>query len=94
MKFLLFTLLSFLTLSAVSQNEIVLRFDHMAGDQPLELNTEYAVPDQGNNENITRREQMITQLEFMTLEQLHAVRDEMETWSQLCLDGLEKLAEE
>ncbi|OQY03431.1 MAG: hypothetical protein B6I25_08065 [Planctomycetales bacterium 4572_13] len=45
-----------------------------------------------DNENVTRREQMITQLEFMTLEQLHAVRDEMETWSQLCLDGLEKLA--
>ncbi|RKY11718.1 MAG: hypothetical protein DRP52_05525 [Planctomycetota bacterium] len=45
-----------------------------------------------DNENVTRREQMITQLEFMTLEQLRAVRDEMETWSQLCLDGLEKLA--
>jgi predicted NUDIX family phosphoesterase len=45
-----------------------------------------------DNENVTRNEQMITQLEFMTLEQLHAVRDEMETWSQLCLDGLEKLA--
>jgi predicted NUDIX family phosphoesterase len=45
------------------------------------------------NENVTRNEQMITQLEFMTLEQLHAVRDEMETWSQLCLDGLEKLAQ-
>lgn len=47
-----------------------------------------------DNENVTRNEQMITQLEFMTLEQLHAVRDEMETWSQLCLDGLEKLATE
>ena len=45
-----------------------------------------------DNENITRNEQMITQLEFKTLEELHAVRDEMETWSQLCLDGLEKLA--
>jgi predicted NUDIX family phosphoesterase len=45
------------------------------------------------NENVTRNEQMITQLEFMTLGQLHAVRDEMETWSQLCLDGLEKLAQ-
>lgn len=44
------------------------------------------------NENVTRNEQMITQLEFKTLEELHAVRDEMETWSQLCLDGLEKLA--
>jgi len=45
-----------------------------------------------DNENVTRNEQMITQLEFMTLDELHAVRDEMETWSQLCLDGLEKLA--
>ena len=45
-----------------------------------------------DNENVTRNEQMITQLEFMTLKQLHAVRDEMETWSQLCLDELEKLA--
>jgi len=45
-----------------------------------------------DNENVTRNEQMITQLEFKTLEELHAVRDEMETWSQLCLDGLEKLA--
>lgn len=44
------------------------------------------------NENVTRNEQMITQLEFKTLDELHAVRDEMETWSQLCLDGLEKLA--
>ena len=44
------------------------------------------------NENVTRNEQMITQLEFKTLEELHAVRNEMETWSQLCLDGLDKLA--
>ena len=64
MKFLLFTLLSFLTLSAVSQNEIVLRFDHMAGDQPLELNTEYAVPDQGYNVNITRLQYYISQIEI------------------------------
>jgi predicted NUDIX family phosphoesterase len=44
------------------------------------------------NENVTRNEQMITQLEFKTLEELRAVRNEMETWSQLCLDGLDKLA--
>ena len=44
------------------------------------------------NENVTRNEQMITQLEVKTLKELHAVRDEMETWSQLCLDGLDKLA--
>lgn len=38
--------------------------------------------------NVTKREQMITQMDFMTLEQLQAVRETMETWSQLCLDGL------
>lgn len=38
--------------------------------------------------NVTKREQMITQMDFMTVEQLRAVRDTMETWSQLCLDGL------
>jgi predicted NUDIX family phosphoesterase len=38
--------------------------------------------------NVTRKEQMITQMEFMTLQELLAVRGEMETWSQLCLDHL------
>jgi predicted NUDIX family phosphoesterase len=38
--------------------------------------------------NVTRKEQMITQMEFMTLPELLAVRGEMETWSQLCLDYL------
>ncbi len=40
---------------------------------------------------VSRREQMITQMEFMTPEELRAVRDQMETWSQLCLDGLEEM---
>ncbi|MBN1126030.1 MAG: NUDIX domain-containing protein [Sedimentisphaerales bacterium] len=44
--------------------------------------------------NVTRREQMITQMGFMTLEELSQVRDTMETWSQLCLDGLEEMARE
>ncbi len=38
--------------------------------------------------NVTRREQMITQMEFMDLDEMARVRDTMETWSQLCLDGL------
>ncbi len=38
--------------------------------------------------NVTKREQMITQMDFLTIEQLQAVRATMETWSQLCLDGL------
>jgi predicted NUDIX family phosphoesterase len=41
--------------------------------------------------NVTRREQMITQMEFMTLDELRQVRDTMETWSQLCLDGLPQM---
>ena len=40
---------------------------------------------------VTRREQMITQMEFMELDALAAVRETMETWSQLCLDGLPRM---
>lgn len=40
---------------------------------------------------VSRREQMITQMEFMGLDELRAVRDQMETWSQLCLDGLDQV---
>ena len=42
---------------------------------------------------VTRREQMITQLGFLSPAELHAVRDSMETWSQLCLDGLDQMRE-
>ena len=38
--------------------------------------------------NITRREQMITQMSFMSLPELQQLRDTMETWSQLCLDNI------
>ncbi len=41
--------------------------------------------------NVTKREQMITQMAFMTLDELQKVRDTMETWSMLCLDGLSKM---
>ena len=43
------------------------------------------------SEDVSKREQMINQLAFMSLDELKEVRDEMETWSQLCLDGLGKL---
>jgi predicted NUDIX family phosphoesterase len=43
--------------------------------------------------NVRRREQMITQMTFMTPDELRRLRDTMETWSQLCLDGLEQMAE-
>ena len=42
-------------------------------------------------ETVTRKEQMITQLTFMTPGELHKVRDSMETWSQLCLEGIPKM---
>jgi predicted NUDIX family phosphoesterase len=39
---------------------------------------------------VSRREQMITQMAFMSPAELRELRDTMETWSQLCLDLLEK----
>ncbi|MBN1391316.1 MAG: NUDIX domain-containing protein [Sedimentisphaerales bacterium] len=42
---------------------------------------------------VGKNEQMITQVSFMTIEELRQVRDSMETWSQLCLDGLSKMSE-
>ncbi len=44
--------------------------------------------------NVTRKEQMITQLTFMSLSELQEVRDTMETWSRLCLDNLARMAAE
>ncbi len=41
--------------------------------------------------SVTKREQMITQMDFLTLEQLRAEAQNMETWSQLCLEGLENI---
>lgn len=40
--------------------------------------------------NVTKREQMITQMAFMTPAELHDVRESLESWSQLCLDRFEK----
>ncbi len=37
---------------------------------------------------VSKREQMITQMDFKTIDELQKVRDTMETWSQLCLTGL------
>ena len=41
--------------------------------------------------NVSKREQMITQMEFMSAAELEKVRESMETWSQLCLDGLAQM---
>jgi predicted NUDIX family phosphoesterase len=42
---------------------------------------------------VTKREQMMTQMAFMSPAELHQVRDTLETWSQLCLDNLGEMAE-
>jgi predicted NUDIX family phosphoesterase len=41
---------------------------------------------------VSRREQMITQVAFMSPDELHELRDTMETWSQLCFDSLDEMA--
>lgn len=40
---------------------------------------------------VVKREQMITQMTFMTADELHEVRETLETWSQKCLDGLDRM---
>jgi predicted NUDIX family phosphoesterase len=37
---------------------------------------------------VAKRESMITQLEFLTPAELRARRDQLETWSQICVDNL------
>ncbi len=44
-----------------------------------------------DSSKIERREQMITRMSFMTIEQLQQVRDSLETWSSLCLEGLNEM---
>ena len=41
---------------------------------------------------VNKREQMITQMTFKTTAELQEIRDTMETWSQLCLRGLDEMA--
>lgn len=40
---------------------------------------------------VDKREAVITNLSFLTGEELRARRETLETWSQLCLDGLDRL---
>ena len=40
---------------------------------------------------VRKKEQVITQVEFLPIKDLLARRDQMETWSQLCLDNLAAL---
>lgn len=41
---------------------------------------------------VNKKEQMITQMGFMSIPELQEVNDTMETWSQICLAGLAKMA--
>ena len=43
--------------------------------------------------NVSKKEQMITRLSFMSPSELQEVRDTMETWSMLCLDHLATISE-
>jgi predicted NUDIX family phosphoesterase len=42
-------------------------------------------------EHVKKKEQVITQMEFIPIKELQAKREQMETWSQLCLDNLDAL---
>jgi predicted NUDIX family phosphoesterase len=44
-------------------------------------------------DTVTRREQMITQMSFFSLDELTQMKDTMETWSSLCVDGLSEMAQ-
>ena len=41
--------------------------------------------------NVEKREAVITNLSFLRADELRSRRETLETWSQLCLDGLERL---
>ena len=43
------------------------------------------------SDDVRKREQMITELQFLDRAQLAARRDAMETWSQICFDHLDRL---
>jgi predicted NUDIX family phosphoesterase len=42
-------------------------------------------------EQVKKNEPVITQVEFVPIEELKAKREQMESWSQLCLDNLDAL---
>jgi|AntAceMinimDraft_16_1070373.scaffolds.fasta_scaffold63995_2 predicted NUDIX family phosphoesterase len=41
-----------------------------------------------NSPKVRKKEQMITQMSFVSSTELQSVRESLETWSSLCLDGL------
>jgi predicted NUDIX family phosphoesterase len=43
--------------------------------------------------SVEKREQMITKMSFADTQELQTNREAMETWSQLCLDHLDEMAQ-
>jgi predicted NUDIX family phosphoesterase len=43
--------------------------------------------------NVTKKEQMITQMAFMSADELHQAKNSLETWSGICVDNIEKIEE-
>jgi len=41
--------------------------------------------------NVVRREQMLTQMTFLSAEELRAASDSLETWSRICVERMEEL---
>lgn len=64
MRFLLLSLIGLLTMTAISQTEMVIRFDHMMGAEQFELNTEYNQTDLGYNFSITRLQYYVSEIEI------------------------------
>lgn len=45
------------------------------------------------SDQVARREQMITQMSFLSRTELEGMRDSLETWSSLCVDSLDRIVE-
>lgn len=46
---------------------------------------------QATTQEVSKREGVITEAGFRTLDELRGMRDRMETWSQICLDQVDRL---
>lgn len=44
-----------------------------------------------NSPDVTKREQMITQMNFMSADELKAAKDTLETWSAICVEGIDQI---
>lgn len=44
-----------------------------------------------NSPDVTKKEQMITQMSFMSADELKAAKDTLETWSAICVEGIDQI---